>query len=115
MSHSCDLNRLSQSDGIDTLAIVMPTYDFLCPSGHDFEKFYRTMSAAPLELECPECGAIAERKVSAGTGLVFKGSGFYITDYGKDGKKDIRERQKAAESAAKAKESSSSSKSDKGE
>jgi hypothetical protein len=42
------------------------------------------------ELKCPVCGEIATRKVSGGSGLVFKGSGFYITDYGKDGKKDQR-------------------------
>ena len=65
----------------------MPTYEFLCPNGHDFEKFYRSISAAPRELPCPVCGKIAERQLSAGAGLVFKGSGFYITDYGKDGKK----------------------------
>jgi putative FmdB family regulatory protein len=65
----------------------MPTYEFRCPKGHDFEKFYRSMSAAPLEVACPTCGKMAERQVSAGAGLVFKGSGFYITDYGKDGKK----------------------------
>ena len=47
-------------------------------------------------MKCPECGEIAERKVSGGSGLLFKGSGFYITDYGKDGKKDQR---KAAESS----------------
>ena len=65
----------------------MPTYEFRCPKGHDFEKFYRSMSAAPLQVACPTCGKMAERQVSAGAGLVFKGSGFYITDYGKDGKK----------------------------
>ena len=65
----------------------MPTYEFRCPKGHEFEKFYRSMSAAPLEVPCPACGKIAERQMSAGAGLVFKGSGFYITDYGKDGKK----------------------------
>ena len=65
----------------------MPTYEFRCPKGHDFEKFYRSMSAAPLEVACPTCGRTAERQFSAGAGLVFKGSGFYITDYGKDGKK----------------------------
>jgi putative FmdB family regulatory protein len=65
----------------------MPTYEFRCPDGHDFEKFYRSISAAPREVECPVCGKIAERQLSAGAGLVFKGSGFYITDYGKDGKK----------------------------
>lgn len=65
----------------------MPTYEFRCPKGHDFEKFYRSMSTAPLEVACPTCGKTAERQFSAGAGLVFKGSGFYITDYGKDGKK----------------------------
>jgi putative FmdB family regulatory protein len=65
----------------------MPTYEFRCPKGHDFEKFYRSMSAAQLQVPCPTCGKTAERQVSAGAGLVFKGSGFYITDYGKDGKK----------------------------
>jgi putative FmdB family regulatory protein len=68
----------------------MPTYEFRCPQGHDFDKFYRSMSAAPTETACAVCGAIAARRVSGGSGLVFKGSGFYITDYGKDGKKDQR-------------------------
>ena len=66
----------------------MPTYEFTCPNGHDFEKFFRTISSGESELPCPICGAIATRKISAGAGLMFKGSGFYITDYGKDGKKD---------------------------
>jgi putative FmdB family regulatory protein len=66
----------------------MPTYEFRCPSGHDFEKFYRSIGAAPAVVSCPVCGKVAERQLSAGAGLVFKGSGFYITDYGKDGKKD---------------------------
>jgi putative FmdB family regulatory protein len=65
----------------------MPTYEFRCPNGHDFEKFYRSISGAPTELPCPVCGKVAERQLSGGAGLVFKGSGFYITDYGKDGKK----------------------------
>jgi putative FmdB family regulatory protein len=65
----------------------MPTYEFRCPKGHEFEKFYRSIGTAPSEVHCPECGMLAERQMS-GAGLVFKGSGFYITDYGKDGKKD---------------------------
>ncbi|HEU4631836.1 MAG TPA: FmdB family zinc ribbon protein [Gemmatimonadaceae bacterium] len=68
----------------------MPTYEFRCPNGHDFERFYGRISEAPSEVACPECGAIAERRISGGAGLVFKGSGFYITDYGKDGKKDLK-------------------------
>ncbi len=69
----------------------MPTYEFRCPKGHDFERFYRTISGAPAEVHCPECGELAVRQLSGGAGLVFKGSGFYITDYGKDGKKDQRQ------------------------
>ncbi|MHB0963053.1 MAG: FmdB family zinc ribbon protein, partial [Gemmatimonadaceae bacterium] len=55
--------------------------------GHDFEEFFLKMSAAKSELPCPTCGLPGERRMSAGGGLLFKGSGFYITDYGKDGKK----------------------------
>jgi len=62
----------------------MPTYEYQCPEGHAFEKFQR-MTDKP-RAKCPVCGKPASRKISGGAGLVFKGSGFYITDYGKDGK-----------------------------
>jgi putative FmdB family regulatory protein len=62
----------------------MPTYEYQCPEGHVFEKFQK-MSDKP-QAKCPVCGKAATRKISGGAGLVFKGSGFYITDYGKDGK-----------------------------
>ena len=62
----------------------MPTYEFRCPDGHQFEKFYRKISDAAMELPCPECGKLATRLVSGGAGLLFKGSGFYLTDYGKN-------------------------------
>ena len=62
----------------------MPTYEFRCPDGHQFEKFYRKISDAAMEVPCPECGKPATRLVSGGAGLLFKGSGFYLTDYGKN-------------------------------
>lgn len=62
----------------------MPTYEYSCPAGHEFELFQK-MTDKP-RAKCPVCGRLAVRKISGGAGLVFKGSGFYITDYGKDGK-----------------------------
>lgn len=58
----------------------MPTYDYKCQKcGLEFEVFH-AMSARPLK-KCEKCGGPVKRLVSGGTGLIFKGSGFYITDY----------------------------------
>src|SRR5258708_4427956 len=64
----------------------MPTYEFKCPKGHVFEKYYPTITNT-RRLKCPKCGKMAERLISGGAGLVFKGSGFYITDYKRAGEK----------------------------
>jgi len=61
----------------------MPTYEYVCPDGHQFERFYRKISDAVSDVTCPVCGKPAERKLSA-SGFAFKGSGFYLTDYGKN-------------------------------
>lgn len=57
----------------------MPTYEYRCPQGHHFELFQR-ISEEP-GAPCPECGEAAQRQISAGAGFLFKGDGFYITDY----------------------------------
>lgn len=57
----------------------MPTYDYECPEGHRFERFLK-MSDDP-KASCPECGKPAQRLISGGAGFLFKGDGFYITDY----------------------------------
>lgn len=75
----------------------MPTYEYQCPAGHEFELFQR-ISDRP-RAKCPTCGRVAARKISGGAGLIFKGSGFYITDYGKDGKGARTEKEAAAEPA----------------
>lgn len=75
----------------------VPTYEYRCPEGHEFEHFFLSISSSLATMACPQCGREAERKISGGSGLVFKGSGFYITDYGKDGKKDLRRKKESAE------------------
>jgi putative FmdB family regulatory protein len=62
----------------------MPTYEYRCPDGHEVERFVRKISDAQTEVECPVCGKVAPRRMSLGGGLLFKGSGFYLTDYGKN-------------------------------
>tara|TARA_B110000483_G_scaffold67745_1_gene84666 strand:+ start:3000 stop:3299 length:300 start_codon:yes stop_codon:yes gene_type:complete len=59
----------------------MPTYDYTCTKcGHDWEVF-QSMKDEPLKT-CPDCKKrSAKRLVGAGAGLIFKGTGFYITDY----------------------------------
>lgn len=59
----------------------MPTYDYECPDcQHVFEEF-QSITAKPLK-RCPECGRQRLRRlIGAGAGLIFKGSGFYETDY----------------------------------
>jgi len=68
----------------------MPTYEYRCPKGHVFEKFYPQMNDR-RRVRCPTCGKTAERLISGGAGLVFKGSGFYITDYKRAGEKQDSE------------------------
>lgn len=77
----------------------MPTYEYQCPDGHVFEKLQK-MSDKP-RAKCPVCGKPAVRKISGGAGLVFKGTGFYITDYGKDGKGPRKEGTEKAEKTEK--------------
>lgn len=68
----------------------MPTYEYECTScKHVFEKF-QSITTDPIK-RCPVCGKKVRRLISAGAGLIFKGSGFYITDYRK---KDYQEREK---------------------
>lgn len=63
----------------------MPTYEYRCGHcGHQFEEF-QSMSAEPFEI-CPSCGHAALKRVfGGGAGMIFKGSGFYLTDYRKAG------------------------------
>ncbi|UCE23201.1 MAG: zinc ribbon domain-containing protein [Candidatus Zixiibacteriota bacterium] len=58
----------------------MPTYQYRCSDcDHEFEEF-QAISDPPITI-CPSCNGKTERVISGGAGLIFKGSGFYITDY----------------------------------
>jgi putative FmdB family regulatory protein len=60
----------------------MPTYEYECRScGHTFDVF-QNMSDEPVKV-CPECGKEVRRLINGGTGVIFKGSGFYVTDKNK--------------------------------
>ncbi len=64
----------------------MPTYDYKCPRcGTVFERVQKMKD--PHVAKCPKCGSKAERQLSGGHGIVFKGSGFYETDYKRAGEK----------------------------
>ena len=59
----------------------MPTYDYICNDCEKMYEYFQSMSDAPIK-ECPECKKKSLRRViSGGTGLIFKGSGYYLTDY----------------------------------
>ena len=62
----------------------MPTYEYVCDAcGHSFERMQR-FSEEPIK-ECPHCKQLKVRRVIHPTGIIFKGSGWYITDHGRGG------------------------------
>lgn len=84
----------------------MPTYEYICEKcGHPFEKF-QSMSAKPLAT-CPEdicpqkkwARGKVKKMISAGAGLIFKGTGFYITDYRSEGYKEAAKKDASASSS----------------
>ncbi len=63
----------------------MPTYEYECRKcGHCFEKF-QSITAPPVKT-CPKCRGRVARLLSGGAGIIFRGSGFYQTDYKQAGK-----------------------------
>jgi len=74
----------------------MPTYDYVCDNcGYTFEEF-QSINAAPLTV-CPKCHGHIHRRIGTGNGFLFKGSGFYTTDYRSDGyKKDMKKAESGA-------------------
>lgn len=87
----------------------MPTYDYQCEAcGHTFEEF-QSITAKPLK-KCPACGkSKLQRLIGTGAGIIFKGSGFYETDYRSESYKQAAKADQEKSSSS----SSSSSSSDK--
>lgn len=77
----------------------MPTYDYQCDAcGHTFEQF-QSITASPMK-KCPGCGKLRLRRlIGTGAGLIFKGSGFYETDYRSEGYKKAAQNDKPASDA----------------
>lgn len=93
----------------------MPTYVYICEKcGHQFEQF-QSISAQPLKVcskdVCPEKrwgkGKV-KRAITGGAGLIFKGSGFYITDYRSDKYKEAAKKESAAPAASDSKPAAAS-------
>ncbi|MBI1798734.1 MAG: zinc ribbon domain-containing protein [Candidatus Eisenbacteria bacterium] len=72
----------------------MPTYDYRCKKGHVFELFHGMRDESAKR--CPKCGSRARRVPGGGAGLLFKGSGFYITDYRSQSYRDRAKQEKPA-------------------
>ena len=87
----------------------MPTYDYECDAcEHEFELFQGIND--PVKRKCPECGKLKLRRLfGTGAAIMFKGSGFYETDYRSDSYKKAAEADKKAMSESKEKSSDSKS------
>lgn len=81
----------------------MPTYDYRCKKCDHTWEMFQSITAKPVR-KCPQCGKVsAVRVIGPGAGVIFKGSGFYQTDYRSDSyKKGADAAKKATESAPKA-------------
>ena len=74
----------------------MPTYEYICQNcGYEFERF-QSITARPMR-KCPECGKSAlKRLVGSGAGIIFKGPGFYQTDYRSESYKKAEKSEKSS-------------------
>jgi len=89
----------------------MPTYQYRCPEcGYEFEEF-QSMTEDAIET-CPKCQGKTRRLISGGAGILFKGSGFYETDYRSSSYKKDAQKERSDSAASSATSSNSSKKAD---
>lgn len=69
----------------------MPTYEYKCTQCNNRFEIFQSMNAEPIKV-CPDCGGKVKRLIGSGAGPIFKGTGFYHTDYKKksDGSKETK-------------------------
>ncbi len=103
-------HHLTAGTGLSIKIETMPTYEYVCSKcGHEFERF-QSISDPPLTV-CPKelCAqkkwgrGRLKKKIGAGAGLLFKGSGFYITDYRSDKYKEAAKKESSAGSSGEGK------------
>ena len=76
----------------------MPTYEYECKKcGYAFEKF-QGMTEPPIK-RCPKCRCAVNRLIGSGSGIIFKGSGFYITDYRSKSYKEAKKKDTSSSQA----------------
>ena len=86
----------------------MPTYDYVCNACEHQWELFQSMKDNPVR-KCPSCGKLkAKRIIGSGAGIIFKGSGFYQTDYRSDSYKKAAAADKKAQTPAKESKSDSS-------
>ena len=79
----------------------MPTYDYICEKCGDRFEHFQKMSSEPLTV-CSKCGGHLKRLIGSGVGIIFKGSGFYCTDYRKGGSSSTTETKSETKTETKA-------------
>ena len=96
MRHSCHPSKTFTDSNY-----TMPTYDYECQDcGHQFEAKQSMKDPHLTECPKPECKGKVKRKIGLGSGLIFKGSGFYITDYRSDSYKAAAKADSAGSSSS---------------
>jgi putative FmdB family regulatory protein len=87
----------------------MPTYEYQCQKCQRKHEIFQSITAKPVK-KCPRCGGRLKRLLGSGSGFLFRGSGFYITDYRSKGYKEAKKREESSSSSGSSSSASPSKK-----
>jgi len=76
----------------------MPTYEYECKKCNKIFEVFQSITAEPIK-KCPECSSPVKRRISTGGGFLFKGPGFYVTDYRSKSYKEKQKKEQESNSA----------------